>query len=350
MKICYIANSAISHTAKWASHFVRLGHEVHVISHENVEIPGVHLHYIDYNIKNYLLKMQKVKKAVDEIKPDILHAHQANTCGLYAVGLKGYLPIVSAWGSDILVAPEKSAVMKWIVKHVLRKAKFITSDAFYMTEKIIELGGEKDKVYTFPMGVEKRIFDYRHEYNRADRMLNVISIRKLERIYNIDIIIKGFSEAIRINPDIRLTIAASGSEERSLKELAVNLGLEDSVCFTGRYNPEEVGKLLSGSDVFISIPDSDSTSVSLLESMAVGVFPVLSDLPGNREWVEDMKNGMIIKEKNADYIQNALLWCAENKSLLDKASHENINIIKKRAVWEDNARIVESLYRKCIKS
>jgi glycosyltransferase involved in cell wall biosynthesis len=46
---------------------------------------------------------------------------------------------------------------------------------------------------------------------------------------------------------------------------------------------------------FFSILTSDALSVSLLEAMAHGCIPIVSDLPDNREWVEDNKNGIILK-------------------------------------------------------
>jgi glycosyltransferase involved in cell wall biosynthesis len=347
MKICYIANSASSHTKKWVDYFAQKGHEMHIISHENVEIPGAHVHYIDYNIKNFPFKAAQVHKKIKEINPDVLHAHQANTCGLYAATMKGYEPIVSAWGSDILVAPERSKLMKWITKYVLKKAKYITSDAYYMSDKIVELGADRDKVYTFPMGVEKEIFNYRHEYDVNNKFINIISFRRLEKIYNIDILIKGFSEALKANDNMFLTVAASGSEEDNLKKLVKDLGIENKVKFTGRYNPKDIGKILQDKDVFISIPQSDSTSVSLLESLGVGVFPIVSNLPANREWVENKKNGIVIKSTTPEEVRDAILWCAENKSHMAEVSNKNINMIKERAVWEDNAKIVEELYVRC---
>lgn len=349
MKICYIANSDISHTAKWVSYFVEKGHEVHVISHRDTPIPGAKVYYLDYNIKNFILMASEVHKIIKKIKPDVLHAHQANTCGLYAASMKGYDFMVSAWGSDILVAPKKSPLMKWIVKYVLKRAKYITSDAEYMSDEIIRLGGDKNNVYTFPMGVEEEIFEYKHLYKTESPELNIISIRKLEKIYRIDILIRGFYEALKVRKNMNLTIAASGSQEQKLKNLVLELGIEKKVKFTGRYNPDKVGKLLVDNDVFVSIPESDSTSVSLLEGMAVGLFPVLSDLPGNREWVCDGANGLILDKTTPENVKNAILWCADNKDKLIVAGEKNIDIIKEKAVWKNNAAIVEELYRSMCK-
>ena len=46
--------------------------------------------------------------------------------------------------------------------------------------------------------------------------------------------------------------------------------------------------------MFISLPESDSVAVSVLEAMAYGCIPLLSDLPANRELVRDGENGVIV--------------------------------------------------------
>ena len=67
-------------------------------------------------------------------------------------------------------------------------------------------------------------------------------------------------------------------------------------------------------ELYISIPTSDSTSVTLLEAMAAGSLPIVSDLPANREWIEDGKNGFLLEdmsklnEKIAFYLDGLTNW------------------------------------------
>jgi glycosyltransferase involved in cell wall biosynthesis len=163
-------------------------------------------------------------------------------------------------------------------------------------------------------------------------------------MFRVDVIIKGFNEALKINKDMYLTVAADGSEMNNLKSLVKELGIEGNVKFTGSYKPHDVGKLLSNNDIFVSIPESDSTSVSLLESMYCGLFPVVCGLPANKEWVKDKDNGLVIDEVNEDNLKNAILWCYENKSHMAEVSLKNVDIIKERALWRNNSKIVENLY------
>lgn len=348
MKICYIANSSSSHTVKWANYFKDLGNEVHIISHSDTQVPGINVHYIDYSIRNFLFKVKEVHNKIKEINPDIIHAQQANTCGLYATTMKGYKVIVSAWGSDILVAPTTSFIMKKIVQYVIKHAEFITSDSFYMSKVIVNLGGKEDKIYTFPMGVEDILLNYKHVYSDKDEF-KIISTRRLEKMYKVDVIIKGFYKALKEYPKMHLKVAAGGTELDNLKGITKELRIENNVTFIGPYFPLDIGKILEENDAFISVPESDSTSVSLLESMGVGIFPIVSDLPANREWVNHKDNGYIINDINEDAVKDAILWCINNEKHLSEVAEKNINTIKEKALWKNNAKIVENLYKKVLK-
>src|SRR5262249_60205869 len=59
----------------------------------------------------------------------------------------------------------------------------------------------------------------------------------------------------------------------------------DRVRFVGRLGPAELAGWLARADLYLSASRSDSTSQSLLEAMAAGALPVVSDITGNREWV-----------------------------------------------------------------
>lgn len=91
-----------------------------------------------------------------------------------------------------------------------------------------------------------------------------------------------------------MIIAATGEETDALKLLVEQLGINEQVQFAGWVNKVQNAEFYSNAKIFVSIPESDATAISLLEAMAYGCVPVLSDLPANREWIEDGKNGIII--------------------------------------------------------
>ena len=77
--------------------------------------------------------------------------------------------------------------------------------------------------------------------------------------------------------------------------------MEEYIEFKGELSRKELIDCYLGSDLYISTSLSDSTSVSLLEAMALGLIPVVTDILGNREWIEDRKIGFLfpISDHNA---------------------------------------------------
>ena len=355
MKICFIADSYSPHTQKWVKHFLKLGHEISIISCSKTKIKGAQNYYIPgidviYKKKFWITysNICNIKKILKSIKPDILHGHYAIFGGFYCFILRDkYKTIISTWGSDILVYPKTSLINKLMVKLILKNSKYITSDSNYMTHEIVRLKGSSDKIYTFPMGVENEIFNYKHDYLKDNHTLQIISLRLHTSNYRIDTIIKGFYEALKINSNLFLTIGASGELSNEFRNLVTKLKIEDKINFIGWYNPNEIGEILLNKDLIFSIPISDATSVSLLEAMAVGVFPIVSNIPANKEWIEDNKNGLVI-EPTVENVKKSILWCCENIEFMQEVAEKNIISIKRKATWEENIKVVEALYNEML--
>ena len=71
-------------------------------------------------------------------------------------------------------------------------------------------------------------------------------------------------------------------------------GLADRVSVVGRLDAQAQAAHYARATWFLSLPQSDSVSVSVLEAMAHGCVPLLSDLPANREVIGDSARGLIV--------------------------------------------------------
>jgi glycosyltransferase involved in cell wall biosynthesis len=71
---------------------------------------------------------------------------------------------------------------------------------------------------------------------------------------------------------------------------------------------------LRAADVYVSASSSDGTSSSLLEAMASGLYPVVSDITANRPWVEHGKNGLLFAVGDAASLAEALRLCAAQRA------------------------------------
>ena len=119
--------------------------------------------------------------------------------------------------------------------------------------------------------------------------------------------------------------------------------------FKGFINRRELFELLNKGLAFISIPNSDSTSVTLLESMISGSFPIVSDLPANKEWIEDSVNGLILSKFDSNELSKLMIRAIEDKELIKSSRKINKKIIEDRAVWEDNMSMALNSYKLILK-
>ncbi|MFM9008202.1 MAG: glycosyltransferase, partial [Bacteroidota bacterium] len=261
-------------------------------------------------------RISALKKRIADIRPDVIHVHQANTCAWYALQAAGRIPVlVTAWGSDVLVRSH-SSVGRWLLRYILRKGSAFTASCQYIADRMRQIDPMQGKP------IEVANFGIEDDFPEVPKEPLIYSNRYLNPLYRIDRIIRDYAQFVHApeTPAWRLVIAGSGSEEQALKELVHSLGLEERVEFTGWLKPAENRGLYARASVYVALPESDSTSISLYEAMAAGCVPVVTDLPANREVIQDGKNGVLVGESDAGCIARAgtmknAPWLVQNRSL-----------------------------------
>ena len=228
------------------------------------------------------------------VRPDWINAHYLTSHGTLAwasraLGVRARLA-ASAWGSDILVTPQRSATLRWVTERVLRAAEVATSDSRHMAERMREMGARE--VMTFPFGLDALPPAAAPGTKDPDLFF---ANRGLEPIYRPDAVLRAFATIAQSRPHARLVMANDGSLRHALGLLADGLGLADRVRFTGRLPADEQAAWYDRARWYLSLPQSDSVAVSVLEAMAHGCVPILSDLPANRELVDDGRNGLVLR-------------------------------------------------------
>lgn len=226
------------------------------------------------------------------VRPDWLHAHYLTSHGTLAwlarsvFGVPGRLA-GSAWGSDILVTPRRSAAMRLLTRRVLAACDLTTSDSRHMAEHMQALGARE--VMVLPFGLEALP---PLPPRKDDRLF--FANRGLEPIYAPHRVLEVFERVLQRWPEARLTVANDGSLRGELERRVAERGLGDNVRFTGRLDAQAQARCYGEARWYLSLPVSDAVSVSVLEAMAHGCVPLLSDLPANRELVRDGDNGAIL--------------------------------------------------------
>ena len=364
MKILYIADSTSVHTKRWVSFFRDVGYDISIITlgKKREIIPGIrHLANFDqfyYGSPLFLQVLFRARRIIQKEKPDIVHGHFVHQYGWLAA-LIGFHPLaITAWGTDILNLPDASRLKlgKYLTQYTLKKADLLTGTSEHLKREMIRLGARADNVHTIFWGVDIDRFQFdldatalRTELGIAPDRIVILSNRNQSELYNNDIVIEAMCQVLKSFPRAILILQNTGGTlEPQLKSLAKKTGIADSILFLPQYSHEQLPALYALADIYVSVPSWDAGPVSLKEAMACGAVPVISDLPGPREWVADEVNGRIVPVRNSQMLTDAIIELLLDKDKLERYSTYNWRLIRDKAAHIDQMRKMESLYMKVI--
>lgn len=348
MRILLLGDIRPAHLKRWRAYFKDRGHDVETVSLERDDSDRGYRYLRSWTsvaALKYYLKRRTVKQIISEFKPDIVNAHYLPSYGVLAAASGFHPVVVSLWGSDILVSAKKSRLHRSRALWVLDNADLVTSDSEFMTRETRALGNFQTQILTEPMGVSQEFFDSvcPKKERSEDEPLQIISTRRLEPLYNVDVLLKALKIVSHDMPEYRCTICGDGSQRKHLEKMAENLNLH-RVEFRGWLKGDEYREVYRNADIYVSCSRSDSTSVSLLEAMAAGAFPVISNIPGNYEWVTDNRSALTFPPDESKVLAAALLQAARDTRLRENAASRNRKKIESRAIWEANMARIERAF------
>jgi len=365
MKICFIGDGTSIHTQRWIDYLSKTNDIFLVTTKPDKKI----------KVKQYILKgnnplfskgsnyrvcysfnaIKQLKKIIRKEKPDVVHAHFVSHYGVLAAFAKARPLVLSTLGSDVFVAPKKSFIINFLVKYALRHADIIHVHTKYLKGYISKFVNA-DKIRLIPWGADLKPFkkDYSKEIRKLKKRLNIknqkiiLSYRRLDSYFNMDKIIKSIPAIIKKHPDVILVFmwgSADKSYEKKMGDLVKKLKISKYVRFAGYEETRNVPPYLKMADIMIMIPPTEGGSISLFESMACGLIPVVSDIPTNQEWIKDGYNGFLVNVDNQDAINLKISKALSNIRLKGKFYKINKAMVQNKGDFDRNMLKVYQIYK-----
>lgn len=310
-----------------------------------------YLRMILYYITGFFLTLYAVFKN----KCDVIHAHWAIPTGLIAAWVGSLLKkplVVTIHGSDLRMALGRPGFLQKIFTYVCNKGTQLNCVSEIQKRELERLGILKDNILTIPMGIDEAFLDKgknrKIELNK--RAFLILSNRNLLPIYNVSLLIRAIPFVLREEPETKFLIAGDGGEREVLEREAKNLHINSSVTFLGRVPHEEMPNLLSQADIYVSTSLYDGTSVSLLEAMGSGAFPVVTDISANQEWIMNGENGFLVDPKQEEFLARKIIDAIRNRDLLIKSQTKNRLIVEQKALWPQYIKRIENIYTNTLNS
>ena len=295
-----------------------------------------------------LAKMPALRRILDQVKPDVIHAGPIPTCA-FMIALSGFRPLLSmSWGSDILVEARDDELSHFTAEYALARSDFFIVDCDAVRERIRAItGAGDDRFVQFPWGLDLAHFPRTAPRIASRDPIVVLSTRSWAHIYGIETVVASFALAYREEPRLRLVLLGDGPLGPEVERAIASAGLGSVVSRPGRVKEDELGAYFAAADVYLSCALSDGTSVSLLEAMAHGLPAVLTDNASNREWIAENEGGWLAPAGDAAGFAHSLLSAARIDEGQRKAiALRNRSVIEQRADWHGNTKKLLEAYER----
>ena len=310
-----------------------------------------------------LLELRSIAR---RLRPDVIHAGPIQNAAFLAA-LAGLHPLVTmSWGSDLLRDADSNRLYHWITKFTLQHSDILVGDCEAVRRKAAEFGfpgggsARKPRVFLFPWGIDLQRFSpdsttvqpgsesLRKRLGwqdcAAQKPFVVLSLRSWEPVYGVDVALRGFARAAHQNPDLRLMLLGGGSLAGMVHRLIQENELLDRVYLGGHTPQSDLPSIYRAADLYLSASHSDGSSVSLMEALASGKPALVSDIPGNREWVTPGQEGWLFPDGNDRAVADGLLKAAADREMLAVMGGKARRLAEERADWQKNFQVLLRAY------
>lgn len=282
------------------------------------------------------------KRCVKRMSPDVLIGNYISTYGLYSA-LSGWHPFaLFAWGSDIVQEPQISPFHRCLAKYVVNGADLVLVDSDIQESAALQLGAKSGSILKIPW-FNPSEYDNVIKDSRFREMLGwrekivVVCTRMHEKRYRIDTFLRAAALVLKENQKARFLVCGTGSQTLRLNAIAKDLDLGHAVHFVGFLPRRQLVGVVQDCDVYVSTSEADGSSASLLEAMTAGLPCIVTDIPGNREWIEDARNGLLFKVGDHRALASAILRLSANGDLRASLGESAAWSVRHRIKWEVNS-------------
>ena len=360
MKVLYFSRDYSPHDERFLTALGRTSHEVFFLRLSPsgmVNLPAgveevrlaTHPDHTPADLHN---AARLLRKLVEELKPGVVHAGPLHGPA-YVSALAGVAPLASmSWGSDILHEALINPQAQRRITRALAASTVLICDCRAVAQEAGRYGFPAERMYLFPWGVDLAHFNpvgpapLRERLGWRDNFV-FISNRSFEPIYGVDVTLKAFLAAARQHPEIRLLVYGKGSQEDELRKMVMESGMAERVYFGGYVSRDELPTTYRSADLFISASHCDGSSVSLMEALACGRPAIVSDIPGNLEWVEDGRQGWVFKDGDYEALSAQILAASRDGALTEKSLSARQQA-EAKADWERNFNVLLEAYEAAI--
>ena len=313
-----------------------------------IEVSGIAEKSLDFKA------IKELKRIFKSEKPDLVHTHASMSARIAArrAGAKVVYTRHSVFPQSKKLTTFPGKQINGLINNHYSDSIIAVAEA--AKDNLTDTGVNAKKIRVILNGVdglkpisdeEKKLILRRFGVNDGEKVVSIVA--RLEDIKGHDYYIEAAKMLIDEGVRAKFFIAGTGSYEAYLKNKVKELGLTDSVIFTGFIT--DVDKLMSITDIQANASfGTEATSLALLEGMSIGVPAVVSDFGGNPGVIKDGENGFVVAKQNSAALKDGIKKLLDDETLYEKMSKRSKEIFQETFTSLIMTKNTENLYLETI--
>jgi len=302
-------------------------------------------------------QIKDLQKIIDKYKPDIIHTHLFET---EIVSRSCHYP-QAKWFShchdnmkqfeyfSLKTLFSKQKLTNYYEKKYLFKRYKKNGGTHFIaigndTQKYFEKTAKPYPVTKITNAIDYNKFFKPKELNEKQQIV-ITNTGSFVNKKNQAFILEIAKELEEKNIDFRINLLGDGVNRKPLMEKTENLQLSKNIHFHGNVN--NVEEFLWESDIYLHTATYEPLGLVLLEAMAAGLPVITLDGKGNRDLIEQGKNGYMIYEQNPELFAQTIIDLCNNKQKYSEISAYAQEYAKKYDIKEYVEKLLK-LYREAI--
>lgn len=296
---------------------------------EELETAGVEVRYLNLRSMLDIRVPFKLYRWLRTDKPDILVTYllHADIIGR-VIGRLARVPVIV---SSIRCAHQDKKILVWLSRITSGLAHYyIAVSEFVKTWTVERLHVAPEKITVVYNGIELATpiiqSDSKSGLQVNSDNIIVTFVGRLDPQKGMQYLIKALHELQNKDlPPFTVLIVGDGPTREHLEQMVKEYALSN-VQFLGFRR--DVQSILSITDIFVSPTLFEGISNSIMEAMNAGVAIITTDIPENKELIENNQNGIVVPARNSSALADnldRLLKDAERRSKLGIAAQETIH-------------------------
>jgi glycosyltransferase involved in cell wall biosynthesis len=299
--------------------------------------------------------IEKVKK--DICNYDIIHLHNYRTfqniiAHRYAV--KNGVPYVLQAHGSLATYFQKGFSKRlfdiiWGSK-ILQDAQKVFAVTEIEAAQYRSLGVSAGKIEIVPHGIDLAEYNsaipkgvFKKQFQIGENQKVALFLGRIHQMKGLDILVKAFAGLRRNRKDTVLVIAGpDGGYQKALKKLVDEMGIGESVVFTGPLYGKDKLQAYTDADVYVLPSSYEIFGITILEAWACGKPVIVTDRCGLADVVKD-KAGLVVPYE-PETLQTALSRLIDDDALMAEFSRQGRKLVEERYNWRQVALRVESIY------